>query len=62
MAVPDNATARRYGGGWSCNHGYRQIGTTCAAIVVPVNGHLSGFGNDFECDRLYRKATTLAWR
>lgn len=55
VLLPDHATARRYGGGWTCDRGYRQTGESCAAVVVPPNAYLSPFGNDWECQRLFRK-------
>ena len=61
-AVPENATARSYGSGWTCNRGYTQAGDACAPVAVPANGFLSPFGNDWECDRLYRKRVPHAWR
>ena len=33
----------------------RSGNNTCAEVVVPANGYLSPFGNDWECERLYRK-------
>jgi hypothetical protein len=58
VAVPDNATARRYGGSWTCNHGYRRTGgasESCVAVVVPLNAYLSASGDDWECERLFRE-------
>ncbi len=33
--VPENAQARSYGTGWSCNLGYRESDGACAAIDIP---------------------------
>ena len=33
--VPENASARSYGNGWSCNPGYRESNGECEAIAVP---------------------------
>ena len=54
-AVPDNAHPRSYAGGWKCDHGYRQTGETCTAVIVPPNAYLSPLGDSWHCDRLFRK-------
>jgi hypothetical protein len=54
-AVPENARARAYGGGWNCVYGFREERGACAGVVVPANGHLTARGNDWECNRLFRK-------
>jgi hypothetical protein len=35
-AVPTNASAN-FGGGWSCNLGYRRVGVACQKVDVPAN-------------------------
>ena len=55
VAVPDNATARRYGAGWTCDRGYRRVGSDCEAVAVPPNAYLSASGDDWECERLFRE-------
>ena len=38
-AVPENARVRAYGGGWTCEYGFREERGGCAAIAVPANAH-----------------------
>jgi hypothetical protein len=55
--VPANAylVESSYGSGWVCNWGYRVSGRTCEAIKVPANAYLNDSGDDWVCDRKYRK-------
>src|SRR5918996_2279466 len=55
-AIPGNAHAKRYGGGWECDHGYRAVDGACLAISVPANGYLadSAYGSGWRCDRGYQ--------
>jgi len=46
-----------YGPGWRCERGFRQTSDTCEAVKVPKNAHLSSSGNDWECNRPYRRDT-----
>ena len=55
-AAPPNSHDRRFGTGWECDWGYREVGQTCVAIEVPPNAHLASIGSDWNCDRGYRKA------
>ena len=52
---PRNAQASRYGGGWECSRGFRQVEEACVSIKVPANAYLDSFGNDWDCDRGYMK-------
>ena len=56
-AAPLNAHMKRYGGGWECDRGYREVNAACAAVEVPANAHLadSSYGRGWECDRGYRR-------
>lgn len=54
-APPPNAHASRYGGGWECSRGFRQVEEACVPITVPANAYLNSFGNDWDCDRGYMK-------
>lgn len=56
-AVPENAHAQRYGGGWDCDLGYRIDDTNCVAIEVPENAHPTGrsYGAGWECGRGYKE-------
>jgi len=49
--MPENAAAKRYGGGWRCNTGYRESNGACATIDIPENGFAtdSSFGAGWEC-------------
>lgn len=54
-AIPDNATERRFGGGWECNLGYRSDGESCAEIILPENAYPTGrsYGTGWECTHGY---------
>ena len=43
-AMPDNARASDFGGGWDCVWGYRQIADHCDAVKVPTNAYLEASG------------------
>jgi hypothetical protein len=36
---PPNATAQRYGDGWTCDPGYRERGGACEAVAIPENAY-----------------------
>lgn len=50
--VPDNATAN-FGGGWTCNLGYRRVGDRCEKVNVPPNASAT-FGGGWTCNLGYR--------
>jgi hypothetical protein len=56
-AAPLNAHMKRYGSGWECDRGYREVNAACAAVEVPPNAYLadSSYGRGWECDRGYRQ-------
>src|SRR4029077_10759228 len=54
-AMPSNARARPYGGGWGCVWGYRQAGDQCEAVRVPVDAYLESSGKGWECNRGFSK-------
>jgi len=56
-AAPLNAHAKRYGGGWECDRGYRSVRRSCVAVEVPPNAYLDSLGHGWECNRGYREAT-----
>ncbi len=60
--TPENASARRYGEGWECNIGYRLIGDSCSAIVVPENAYETNRtrGSGWECHHGYREVEGTA--
>ena len=39
-ALPDNAIAGRYEGGWECMAGFQRTVDRCARVVVPANAYL----------------------
>ena len=55
--VPENATANRYGDGWSCDKGYRESQGACAAIKVPANAFPTNksYGQGWECIRGFKQ-------
>lgn len=57
VEVPANAylTGSTYGRGWTCERGFRIRDDSCTAIELPANAHLDYSGNDWECNRPYRR-------
>ncbi len=57
MKVPPNGylEVSSYGSGWACERGYRAVDEGCMAVKVPENAHLDDSGNDWDCNRPYRK-------
>jgi hypothetical protein len=53
QSIPDNASPRQFGGGWSCNRGYAQSGNSCVKVIPPENASLNYLGNGWECNRGY---------
>jgi len=55
--LPDNASAKSYGDGWSCNVGYRKNSDHCVAIKIPNNAYPTNkrYGTGWECHRGYHK-------
>ena len=58
--VPKNAyfVDSSYGPGWSCERGYSPSDGVCITIELPVNAHLGYSGNDWDCDRPFRRLCT----
>ena len=58
VGVPENATARTYGGGWTCNRGFRKDDGACQAIRVPANAFPTDatYGSGWQCRRGFRNA------
>lgn len=57
--VPANAyaTDRSYGLGWECMRGFRAVDKkACVPIAVPENGYLDASGDNWNCNRGYRKS------
>ena len=54
--MPEHASAERYGGGWTCDRGFRASEDACVPIQVPANGYLTDaqYGSGWTCDRGYR--------
>lgn len=53
--IPENASAKRYGSGWTCDSGYRETGGLCALLEVPENAFVtkSDRRRGWECSRGY---------
>jgi len=56
--IPENASANRYGDGWSCDKGYRESKGTCVAITVPANAFPTNksYGQGWECKRSFKQS------
>ena len=35
--MPKNASPNRYGSGWTCDRGYREVDGLCNVVKVPAN-------------------------
>ena len=57
IEVPENSTAKSYGGGWNCDKGYRESSGACVAVKVPANAYPTNksFGRGWECNRGYQQ-------
>ena len=55
--VPENSSVKSYGGGWSCNPGYRENKGGCAAVKVPENAYPTNktYGNGWLCKHGFRE-------
>jgi hypothetical protein len=56
LEIPEHSSARSYGGGWSCDQGYRNVNDLCAAVDVPANAYATNrsYGSGWECDYGHR--------
>ena len=56
--APENASAKRYGAGWTCDRGYQEVDGACAAVKVPANAYPTNalYGSAWKCSRGFRKA------
>lgn len=61
-AMPENASAKSYGGGWECNTGFRLNENDCVAVVVPENAYDTNrsYGSGWECLHGFRRADNAA--
>lgn len=57
IEVPENAHPKRYGSGWECDRGHRELEGLCPPIQVPENAYATNvpYGTGWECRRGYRK-------
>ena len=57
IKVPANGflTNSGHGLGWACDRGFKQLNESCISVKMPENAHLDYSGNNWECDRPYRK-------
>jgi hypothetical protein len=39
--IPEHASAKSYGSGWTCNRGFKEVKGACVAVNVPANAHLT---------------------
>lgn len=55
--LPENAVETRYGvgQGWRCRHGFNEVDGGCESVPVPANGFVTSSGDDWDCQRGYRK-------
>ena len=55
--IPEHASAKRYGGGWECDRGYREANGVCMAVKVPADAYATdvSYGAGWECNRGYGK-------
>ena len=57
MKIPANGffVDSSYGPSWKCERGYHAADTTCVALAMPENAHLDYQGNDWACNRPFKK-------
>lgn len=53
--IPQNAHVEKYGLGWECNRGYREVKGKCQEVRVPKYGYATGrsFDQGWDCLRGY---------
>lgn len=39
--IPEYASAKRYGSGWTCNRGFKEVKDACVAVNLPANTYLT---------------------
>ena len=51
--IPENATASRFGGWWTCDRGHRELHGACVAVELPANAFHTdaSYGRGWECHR-----------
>lgn len=56
-AIPENASSTKYGSGWLCDRGHREVSGKCIALNLPANAYptYESYGRGWECNRGYRK-------
>jgi hypothetical protein len=57
IKVPENGffEPSSYGSGWRCERGYHAVDEACMALKLPENAHFDYSGNDWDCNRPYRR-------
>jgi hypothetical protein len=57
VEIPEHASAKRYGGGWECDRGYREANGICMAVKVPADAYATNasYGPGWECNWGYGK-------
>lgn len=56
VVPPHGYLSSAYGGpGFECERGYRATDVACVAVTLPANAHLDYSGNDWDCNRPYRR-------
>lgn len=60
--MPENASAKSYGGGWECNIGFRLNENDCVAVIVPQNAYETNrsYGSGWECLHGFRSIDKTA--
>ena len=55
--VPENATARSHGSGWTCDPGYRKSGEECLPVIVPEDAYATSgdYGRGWDCRHGFRE-------
>ena len=55
-AMPGNARASAFGGGWDCVWGYYRVAEHCEAVKAPVDGFVDSSGRGWDCNRGFAKS------
>jgi hypothetical protein len=57
VAVPLNGylADSAYGLGWKCERGFQAVDEACVALKMPEHTHLDYSGNNWNCNKPYRK-------
>ena len=55
VTLPPNAGIDIYGSGWTCNRGFKQVGSECQKVTLPQNAGIDIYGSGWTCNRGFKQ-------